>query len=287
MTFLILSILVNALLFVIFKLFDKFKVNTFQAIVFNYLFAFIVAYSQTNANYGLVEIPKQKWFFGAIILGFLFITIFNVMAKTVQKMGLSVTAVAGKMSVVIPVLFGILYYKEAIGFYKVFGILLALIAVYLSSVKKQGTIDKNYIYLPILLFFGSGLIDTLLKYIEKNYVPKTDTEIYTGTIFLIAVIIGFSTMIYQYFKGDFKFTFKSLIAGIVLGVPNYFSIYFLLRALQSDTIDSSTVFTINNVGIVLLSALIALFFFKEKLSRKNYLGILFSIIAIFLITLSI
>ncbi len=129
MIYIVLSVLVNALLFIIFKLFDKYKVDTFQAIVFNYLFAFFVAYSQSDVSYSLSEIPKQEWFFGAVILGFLFITIFNVMAKTVQKMGISVVAVASKMSVVFPILFGILIYKEAIGVYKVIGIILALIAV--------------------------------------------------------------------------------------------------------------------------------------------------------------
>ncbi|MCF6349762.1 MAG: EamA family transporter [Flavobacteriaceae bacterium] len=287
MIYIVLSVLVNALLFIIFKLFDKYKVDTFQAIVFNYLFAFLVAYSQSNVTYSLLEIPKQKWFFGAVILGFLFIIIFNVMAKTVQKMGISVVAVASKMSVVIPILFGILIYKEAIGLYKIIGIILALIAVYFSSVKKGEVFNIKLLYLPIVLFLGSGTLDTLLKYIEKNFVQANETAIYTGTIFLVAVLLGFIVMIYLVISKKLKLSFKNLIAGVILGIPNYFSIYFLLKALQTKGLDSSTIFTVNNVGIVLLSSIIGLLLFKEKLSKMNYFGIILSVIAILLITLFI
>ena len=59
------------------------------------------------------------------------------MAITTQRSGLSVVSVATKMSVVIPVLFGLIYYKESLGFFKLLGISLALIAVYLSSIKSK------------------------------------------------------------------------------------------------------------------------------------------------------
>ena len=287
MIYIILSVLINALLFIIFKLFDKYKVDTFQAIVFNYLFAFLVAYMQSDVSYGLLEIPNQKWFFGAVILGFLFITIFNVLAQTAQKLGISVVAVASKMSVVIPVVFGLIVYNESVGFFKVLGLCLALIAVYFSSVKENTVFNKKYLYLPVILFLGSGTLDTILKYVEKTYVAENETAIYTGTIFLVAVSIGILVMIYLAINKRLKLTFKNLIAGVVLGVPNYFSIYFLLKALQTEGLDSSTVFTINNVGIVLLSAVIGLLLFKEKLSKLNYIGIVLSVIAILLITLTV
>ena len=45
----------------------------------------------------------------------LFIIVFNLMAITTQRSGLSVVSVATKMSVVVPVLFGLIYYKESLG----------------------------------------------------------------------------------------------------------------------------------------------------------------------------
>ncbi len=286
MIYIVLSIFINALIFIIFKLFVKYRIDTFQAIVFNYVFAFIVALAQTTSNDTFMTIPKKPWFFGVLILGFLFITLFNVVAKTTQKMGFSVVAVASKMSVIIPIIFGIIMYNELTGILKLTGILLALIAVFLSSVKKNTNINKRYIYLPLLLFFGSGVLDTLLKYFETNYVAKNELNLYTGSIFLVAGIIGFVVILIKIIQRKTTLAFKNVVAGIVLGIPNYFSIYFLLKALSIKEMESSTVFTINHVGIVLLSTLVGLLLFKEKLSKLNYLGIFTAIIAILLITLS-
>lgn len=287
MIYIILSIIINALLFIIFKLFKRFNVNTFQAILFNYIFAFILAMSSSKSDYGMAEIPQQNWFFGACILGFLFISIFNVMANTVQKMGLSVTAIAGKMSVVIPIIVGLIVYKESLGAFKLIGILFALVAVFLASIKEDVKLNKEYIYLPVILFLGSGILDALLKYFEKQSVSDNETATYTGTIFFIAFILGIIRVIFQTIKSKFKFQLKNLIAGIVLGVPNYYSIFFLLKALKTNDLESSTVFTINNVGIVLFSTIVGLLLFQEKLSKRNIIGVFFAMCAIVLMTFTI
>jgi uncharacterized membrane protein len=59
-----------------------------------------------------------------------------------------------------------------------------------------------------------------------------------------------------------------------------------VKALRSDLLDSSGIFTVNNVAIVMISTLFGIILFKEKLSTKNWLGILLAIISIFLVTLS-
>ena len=66
-------------------------------------------------------------------------------------------------------------------------------------------------------------------------------------------------------------------------MPNYFSIVYLLKALSTDGMESSTAFTLNNVGIVILSTLFGLFIFKEKLIWKNWLGIVIAIVSILLV----
>ena len=79
---------------------------------------------------------------------------------------------------------------------------------------------------------------------------------------------------------------KNLIAGIILGVPNYYSILFLIKALQIKGFESSTLFTINNVGIVVVSTIVGLILFKEKFSLKNKIGILLAITGIVLVALA-
>ncbi|MDA9337814.1 MAG: EamA family transporter [Flavobacteriales bacterium] len=285
MFYLLISICISSFLFVIFKLFDVLKVNTFQAIVVNYFVAAVLGFYLSNNSVSFQEIPNQPWFIGAFLLGIMFILVFNVMALTSQKNGLSVASVSSKMSVVIAIVFGVWYYEESLGFIKLSGILLALIAVYLTSVKekKETTVKQVSLLFPILLFFGSGAIDTSLKFIETSFVEEGGVPLFSATIFGCAFILGMTILLYQIVKGTFRFEFKNILGGILLGVPNYFSIVYLLKALSTDGMESSTAFTLNNVGIVILSTLFGLFIFKEKLIWKNWLGIVIAIVSILLV----
>lgn len=285
MFYLLISICISSFLFVIFKLFDVLKINTFQAIVVNYFVAAVLGFYLSNNSVSFQEIPSQPWFLGAFLLGIMFILVFNVMAQTSQKNGLSVASVSSKMSVVIAIIFGVWYYEESLGFVKLFGILLALIAVYLTSVKeKKETTEKQVSLLfPILLFIGSGAIDTSLKFVETTFVQQGGVPLFSATIFGCAFILGMTILLYQIVKGTFRFEFKNILGGILLGVPNYFSIVYLLKALSTDGMESSTAFTLNNVGIVILSTLFGLFIFKEKLIWKNWLGIVIAIVSILLV----
>jgi len=112
-----------------------YKINTLQAIVVNYFTAALTGLISYQGSTTVNQILNKDWFLGAIFLGVLFISIFNVMALTAQRNGLSVASVASKMSVIIPVIFGLYAYKESLNYQKGIGILLALIAVYLTSIK--------------------------------------------------------------------------------------------------------------------------------------------------------
>ncbi|MGM0391674.1 MAG: EamA/RhaT family transporter [Bacteroidota bacterium] len=289
MIYLLLSVLASSVIFVIFKLFQRFEVNTMQAIVINYFFACLVGFFGFMQETEISLIPTKLWFPGTLILGALFIIVFNLAAITTQRSGLSVVAVATKMSVAIPVIFGVILYEESTGILKVTGIILALIAVYLSSIKTREGIaikTKNLIF-PLLVFLGSGIIDTMIKYLETTYVAKDDVALFSTTIFAIAGIIGISILVGQAALGKLRITGKNILGGIILGVPNYFSIYFLVLALRSEGFESSTVFTINNVAIVLVSTLLGIVLFKEHLLRKNWIGIILAIISILLVANSL
>ena len=286
MIYLILSILISSLLYVIFKYFGIYKVNTLQAIVVNYIVAFTLGMFSANSFSQLETIPEQPWLKGAVFLGLLFVSIFFVMAKTSQENGVSVASIAGKMSVVIPVIFGVILYNESVTFLKVIGILIALVAVYLSSVKEEKSKVKASLLLPILLFFGSGIIDTSLKYVETNFVAPDKVDFFSGSLFGFAAVFGIIILLIKSVINKEKFEFKSILGGIALGIPNYYSIVFLIKALQNKGFESSTLFTINNVGIVVVSTLIGLLLFKESFSLKNKIGVALAILGIVLVTIA-
>ncbi len=285
MIYLLLSILASTIIFVLFKLFEKHKINTLQAIVVNYITACSIGITAYEEPVNVITIASTEWFYGAIFLGFLFIAIFNVMAITSQRVGLSVASVATKMSVIIPVVFGIYVYHESAGIFKVIGIITALAAVYLASMKSETRIkNKSYYIFPMILFLGSGIIDTSIKYIETTYLPDNGIPIFSATIFGFAAIIGISLLIVQKLQDKFVFNSKSIIGGLALGIVNYASIYYILKALDHETLESSVIFTVNNVAIILVTSLVGLIMFKETLSSKNWIGISLAVISILLVT---
>lgn len=283
---LILSICCSSLIFVIFKLYDVYKIETLFAIITNYFVACLVGLYFYSGEVKPLEIAEQPWFLGTLLLGLLFIVVFNLMAKTSQTVGVSVASVATKMSLVVPVIFGVLVYKETLGFLKVLGILMALAAVYFASIKQRKVaFKKSDLILPVLVFLGSGIIDTSIKYVQEVHIKEHEFPLFSATVFAAAAFVGFIFIIFKGLKTPLKINFKNILGGIALGVPNYFSIYYLLRALQNPTLNSASVFTINNVAIVMLSTLLGILLFKEKISAKNWGGIVLAILSITLVAI--
>lgn len=285
MTNLILAIFFSSVLYIVFKFFTRFKINTFQAIVFNYFTAFAVGILVSEETLDFNSILDKSWIFGSFLLGGLFILVFNILGKTSQENGVSVASVSSKMSMIIPILFGIFFFKETITFQKIIGICLALIAVYFTSKKESGSIEiKNFI-LPILLFFGAGIIDTSMNYMQHTHLEKNEVALFSATTFLSAFFFGIVLSLIKAMKGTFKFEGKNSIGGLFLGIPNYFSLFFLIKALQNKDLESATVFTLINIGVILLSTFFGILLFKERLIKQNYLGIALAIIAVILVTL--
>ncbi|WP_373517679.1 EamA family transporter [Pricia sp.] len=284
MIYLALSILSSSFIFVVFKLFTRYKVETLFAIVVNYVVACSVGLFFYKGDVSLFEIPKKPWFLGTVALGLLFILVFNLMAATAQRLGVSVASVATKMSLAIPVLFGVAVYHEVLGPLKIIGILLALVAVYFASAKDKAiSVRKASLLLPLSVFLGSGIIDTSIKYIQEFHVKEDDYPIFSATVFAAAAVTGIVFIGIKSLKKPIKISIRNVLGGIALGVPNYFSIYFLLKALQHDSLNSASVFTINNVAIVMFSTLLGIVLFKEHISVKNWTGIGLAVVSIVLV----
>lgn len=281
-----LSVLCSSLIFVIFKLFDVFKIQTLYAIITNYIVACVTGLILYTEEVDVVKVYHSNWFWGTLALGMLFILVFNIMAKTSQKVGVSVASVATKMSLVIPVVIGIVLYKESLSILKIVGILLALAAVYFASIKESAiSISKKKLMLPILVFLGSGIIDASINYFRETKLTSTEFPLFSSTVFAAAATTGLLFILLKAIKEPLKFNLKNILGGIALGIPNYFSIFFLLRALQNEELNSASVFTINNVAIVMFSTLLGIVLFKEKLNAKNWGGIALAVISILLVAL--
>ena len=281
--FLLLSIAFSTFINLIFRWFKDFNVNKFQAIIVNYVVCFIIGFS-LSTHQDILSYVHEQWFIYCILLGFLFIAIFFSMALTTEKLGISVTAVSGKMSVVIPILFAYFFAKEDITLLFVIGLILSILSIYFITVKKELHIDKRYLMLPVIVFLGGGMIDTSLKVLQQAYSQDIPLSTISYSIFLGAFIAGTSIYLVKEKANFSSWEWKSVKAGVALGVPNYFSIFFLLSAIEGFSVKSAFVFGVNNVGVVLVSTLLSVLIFKEKLEPKNQWGLLLAVVSIAIIS---
>jgi drug/metabolite transporter (DMT)-like permease len=268
---------------------ERFDIPILQAIVVNY-FTCVITGSIVNGSWPVDKTTiHQPWLLWSLILGSMFIILFNVFGFTTQKLGVAVASVANKLSLVIPFVFSIYLYSEKWTWLKIAGILLALFAVIFPCYparQKESIRPLNkahYFLLPVVLFIGSGLMDTILKYVEQTHLNESNYNNFLIAAFSTACLTGFLILSVLLVTRKIKFDSRCILAGIAIGIPNYFSIWFLVNVLKQYKGNSSAIIPINNMGIVLLSSVLAWLMFKEKLSLINWVGIILALGAIALI----
>lgn len=285
-----LAILFSTLLYIILKKFTAWKVNTLHGIIINYFVAGSFAFSQHfESNLKNFHSLKNIWP-ELFVIGLLFISVFFIIARTTQTAGVGVASIASKMSMVIPITAGLFLYHENITFTKIAGICLAIPAVIITgkpTTPKTATRFKpelKTILLPFILFIGAGLVDTSIKLAQHYHMNENNQDLIIMAIFMFAGLTGAVKMLIDFIKDRTLPSWKSTGGGILLGIVNYFSLYYLLNALASPGSESSTVFAIVNIGVVLSSFIAGIILFSEPVSKLKYFGITIAVIAIVLLS---
>ncbi len=281
MIFLLLNIICSTIIVVVFKLIGNLKINTNNTIVFNYITACILGLLLNKSTSNWTFSFGEPWVYIALVIGSFFVLLFHLIAFTSQKVGIGTASISAKMSMVIPIIFSVLWYKEETSFVKYAGIILALVSVFLIVFRNsEKKIDRRFIILPIILFVGTGLVDILMKYSQQEYISDEKLPMFSSVLFGVAAIIGvgYNFVVSKNFGG--YLSLRSIFAGLILGCANFGSVYFFILALSHSKLDSSVVFGLNNTGVVGLSVLIGVLAFSEKLSKLNWVGVALAVIAI-------
>lgn len=278
MIFLILAIICSSSLALILKQGHVKNANTVLLISGNYLTASFFALLFVIFKYGFGYSIGSVLF--AAALGFLFAITFVIYSKAISLAGTALATVSARLSVLIPVLFSILLFDESPNIKMIFGFVLALATLYLFylSLKNHGTAEGRkgkYIYL-ITLLVGIGLVDFSMKIFERTF-PVAEKGIFVFTIFFSAFIY---TLIYLLVK-KIKFDKSTFNLGLILGVPNVLAIHFVLAALSE--LPAIIVFPIQNIGVIVITAVAAFLIFKEKINLYGQLAIGVGILAIILL----
>ena len=288
MFYLILCILCNVLLAIIFKSFAKYKVDNHNAIVINYAICVITASLAIGSFAIPMDLISRPWFPYALILSLLFITGFNILASSFQKCGVALTIIIQKMSLILPIIFAVTLFGESMNFLKIGGVVAAIGAIVLVNYPSNNNalnFNRKWLILPLLTFVMSGMIEIDLYYVEVANLIGEDGLVFTASAFGMAGMFGLGYTIFRMISGHHFISKKEIIGGIILGVPNFLTIYLLLVILKLGW-EGSVLFPVSSVGTLLMTALVGIVVYKESVNNLKVSGLLLATLAIALIGLS-
>lgn len=284
MIYLFLSIACSVLIGFIFKLFERYRIQIFQAIMFNYFTCVACGWIHSGKLPYSAADQGEPWMPFALLLGLVFVSGFNAAGLTVRYFGVTISQIMQKMSILLTVPFAILVYHESSGALKLSGFVLALAAIILvnwpkSASERSAGQGLGLFWIPLLTWGLSGVIEIIFILVQQGQMIQTGDPSFIVTVFCTAGLLGLVGAIVGWATGRLVFSWRNVWAGLVLGIPNYGSMLFMLMALGSG-LEASLVFSLTNVGIILATTIGAVWLFHERLSKVNWWGIFLAMLAI-------
>ena len=279
MTPLLLTILCSTSIALLLKHNDTQKGHTIVLLAGNYFIASVVSLYHLLIGSGDFY-SLYTLVFGAL-LGLLFVVTFFAFAKGVAVAGTALATVSSRLSVVVPLSLSVIIFREHPSFFQILGFVatLATIVLFYLSLRngKSGSLNlRGYLYLLILLI-GIGINDFCIKLFQE-WRPEGERSFFLLVIFSSAFIISSSYILFKKIRPEPR----TILTGFVLGIPNVYSTYFLLAALSQ--LAAIIVYPLTNIGIILLTTLLAMQIWREKLNHFGWLSLLSGIIAIIMLS---
>ena len=298
MLYFLLAVVFTVALYLIMRAFPRYGVHSFHAIVFNYYACVItgLVLSPNLTPYRLLNWSSTPTLL-TLALGIMFVTAFVLIGQTTQKVSVTAASLTANMSLVIPVIFGLFIFKNANKIYTLWnylGLVLALVALALGGIQRKKAalptepapdrLNWLVLALPLLTFVATGTNNTLINFLSMSYYQPEETITFTVIACIGAVLVSTLLLVGRVFFQGERVSLRSLTGGLLLGIPNFLSFYFLLKALGSFGNSAAFVFPIYNILTMMASAAAAWLFFRERLNTYNRLGLLLAVVAILLIS---
>ena len=298
MMYLTIAVLCSVAVSVLLKVLRQKNIDIRQTIVAGYPVAFLLTWVLLKPDVGSIGTLGNAW--GIIIaLGILLPTVFVILGRAIEAVGMVATDAAQRLSLIIPIIAAFMLFGEVLTGTRTLGLGLGFLAlaalVYRpqhamitqdsrtiqnngitqnNGIKTAATSTHNHaLRTPLWLFgvwAGYGIIDILFKQVAKQGAA------FPLTLFVSFGMAGLLLFIYLLIT-RVRWQGNALLAGLLLGALNMGNIYAYVRAHQVLSESPSIVFTGMNVGVIAVATIIGVGVFKEQLNRINMLGILLAV----------
>ncbi len=264
------------------KITENRSMRTLNVLTVNYVFALIILPLFLPEGVPLIPPMDPFFIFAGVINGVIFITNFFVYSKSVQANGVGITLVSMRMSLIIPVVFSIVYYAEPFHFGVVIGLMMVLIGLALMIFKRGMPIMQSIQDGKMLLamFAMSGSADVIIKMYERTHSPEIHDAHFVALIYGVALISG---ILFLAWKRQLSFTKQELKIGALIGIPNLLTFVYMLKALAM--LPATVTFSLAHISVVLGGTLLGRYYWKDHLQRTQWLGIIIALLSIIVLIL--
>lgn len=276
MLYLILAIVSSALVSIMMRVSEGRVKNNISLLSVNYVICLLLACVHMGFGNVLAGGEGLGRAIGlGVINGFFYIASFVLFQYNVKKNGVVLSAVFMKLGILVPTLMSIFIFHETPELTQIVGLFIAIVAIILVNFEKGSTNVTFKLGLPLVLL-GSGFADGMSKIFEELGNAKFEEQFLVYT-FVVALLL--SIILVKYKKQ--RFEKEELFYGLLLGIPNYYSARFLLKALGD--IAAVVVYPTYSVATIAVVSLAGVAIFKEKFSKRQILAIVIITISLALL----
>lgn len=191
---------------------------------------------------------------------------------------LSLTTLIISYSLMLPTFYGLIFLKESIGKGFIIGLILLSISLVLINQKSaESSFSIKWIIFVLLAFIGNGMCSVVQKMQQVAFSGNNKNEFMI--LALAFVVIFLSIFLFKTERKEIKSFAKAgwhlaIICGILNGIVNLFVM------ILSGMISVSVMFPLISAGGIIITYIVSKFFYKEKLTKSQFIGFLIGIVSI-------
>lgn len=250
MIYLFCAIASSAAVSAVLRIGDRKCTGKYSRFAMNYLSAAVFSFLTMQSREFVLDGSGMFALGLGAVQGILYLLSLVSLQSSIRKNGVILSGTFARLGLIIPMIFAIVAFGELPGVLQTIGFLIACAAIWMMQVKEEKNSDKNYSGL-ILLLVISGLTDSMAKIFEELGDRNLDSWFLLIT-FIVAFFLSVGMMIYH----KEKLRVSEIVYGCLVGIPNYGSVFFLLKTLTSlpavlvyPTYSAGTIFAISLIGV--------------------------------------
>lgn len=278
-------VLCTGLLFIQFREYGRRGWPLLPIVSINYVVCVLCGVLYDATLFERMASSGKAWWWLGLLQGGLFISMFVLQGRAAHQIGLGYATLVTKMSMVMPTLLSVYSMNEQLTLLQVVGFVAALVAVVLIHLPhvQGGGGQRQWLVWGAVLFVGTGIIDSNFKIFQVLYAGILPGAAFTVAVFGTAGVLGCLYWAVLALRGQQAWHRPSVWAGILLGVPNFFSVIFLVRALGQ--LPGSVFFPLNNIGLLLFVSVVGIVIYRERYTATGWAGLGMAALAILLLAL--